>query len=382
MATLNLAEGTIFAGRYKVGRCIAAGGMGAVYEVVHVETDRHRALKVLLPHLVESDDMRERFRREARVAAQIQSAYIVDVFDAGIDETTQMPFLVMELLKGEELGKRLKRLGKFGFEATVGHLWQAALALDKTHRANIVHRDLKPENLFLCDEDDGPPKIKVLDFGIAKILVEGGTKANATRAMGTPLYMAPEQFRPKLKLSPATDIYALGLVAYTLLVGAPYWAEEQAAEANPYAFAATVMHGPSEPPTVRAARRGMKLPAAFDEWFAQATSTQPEKRFVKATVAIMSLASALGVPAPTSSAALAVDSKEPQDASAPAGQTPAGQTGSGSGGTVPMAVPTAGTGTEAMLGTNPGGYGLSASLPMVALEPPDTPNMGPQAQGS
>ncbi len=393
MSVVTLTAGSIFAGRYKVVRCIAAGGMGAVYEVVHVETERHRALKVMLPHLVESDDMRERFRREARVAAQIQSAYIVDVFDAGIDETTKMPFLVMELLTGEELGKRLNRVRKFEFEATVGYLWQTALALDKTHRANIVHRDLKPENLFLCEDDDGPPKIKVLDFGIAKIVAEGGTQANATRAMGTPLYMAPEQFMSKSKVSPATDIYALGMMAYTLVVGAPYWADEQAAESNPYAFAGAVMHGPQEPPTVRALRKGMRLPAAFDEWFAQATSAQPEQRFFKATVAIMGLASALGVPVPTSSAARAAPAAEPQGTSAASGQTPPGQTppgqtesrqtesrqpGSGPQGTVPLAEPTA-----PMPGTIASGYGVSATQPKAASEPRiETPHTGPLQDAS
>src|SRR5262245_8690188 len=109
----DLTEGTIFAGRYRVVRRIASGGIGAVYECVHIETARRRALKVMHPHILQSDEMRERFNREARVAADIESDFIVDVFDAGFDEATQMPFLVMELLRGEELGKRLKRLGRF-----------------------------------------------------------------------------------------------------------------------------------------------------------------------------------------------------------------------------------------------------------------------------
>ncbi len=392
MSMVTLAEGSIFAGRYKVLRRIAAGGMGAVYEVVHIETDSHRALKVMLPHLVESDDMRERFRREARVAAQIKSAYIVDVSDAGIDEATLMPFLVMELLQGEELGKRLRRVGRFGFEETVGHLWQAALGLDKTHRANIVHRDLKPENLFLCEDEDGPSRIKVLDFGIAKIVAEGGTKANATRAMGTPLYMAPEQFKSKSQVSPATDIYSLGMMAYTLLVGAPYWADEQATEDNPYAFAGLVMHGPPESPTVRAARRGVKLPEAFNEWFAQATSSQPEQRFFKATVAIKGLAAALAVPAAATSTGYATSSTDPQGASAVArqttqGQTGAGQTGQGQtgsgpqGGTVVLAESTSPLASVAP-GTNASGYGLSSSQPKVASVPRiDTPYMGAPVDG-
>ena len=109
--SFTLQEGTLFGGRYRIIRCIAKGGMGAVYEVTHLETDRRRALKVMLPQMIHNDELKERFKREARVAAQIDSEFIVDVFDAGIDEATDSPFLVMELLKGEELGRRLARLG-------------------------------------------------------------------------------------------------------------------------------------------------------------------------------------------------------------------------------------------------------------------------------
>src|SRR4051794_552900 len=111
MSVSALQNGSIFAGRYQVVGLIAAGAMGAVYEVVHLETQRRRALKVMLPHIVESAELRDRFKLEARIAAHIESKFIVDVFDAGIDDATEMPFLVMELLRGEELGKRLKRLG-------------------------------------------------------------------------------------------------------------------------------------------------------------------------------------------------------------------------------------------------------------------------------
>src|SRR5262245_19400648 len=141
--TATLSEGTIFAGRYRVVRSIAAGGMGAVYEVVHLETERRRALKVMHPHLFVNDEMRDRFKREARIAAHIESEYIVDVSDAGVDEATQMPFLVMELLRGEELGQRLKRMGRLAPGEVMTYLQQVALALARTHARNIVHRDLQ-----------------------------------------------------------------------------------------------------------------------------------------------------------------------------------------------------------------------------------------------
>src|SRR4051812_22381964 len=223
--SFGLQNGTIFAGRYRIVRCIAAGGMGAVYEVLHIETERRRALKVMLPHIVQDAELRERFKREARVAAQIESKFITDVFDAGVDDETGMPFLVMELLKGEELGQRLKKVGRFAPAEALNYLQQTASVLDKTHRAAIVHRDLKPANLFLVERDDEPPHIKVLDFGVAKIVAEGATSGGMTMTVGTPLYMAPEQFRNGI-IQPSADIFALGMIAYTLLVGHAYWAED------------------------------------------------------------------------------------------------------------------------------------------------------------
>jgi len=295
MSSLALAEGSLFAQRYQIVRCIAQGGMGAVYEVVHVETDRRRALKVMLPSFLQSDEMRARFRQEARVTARVESEYIVDVLDAGIDEATRMPFLVMELLTGEELDKRLLRAGRFEPHEVVTYLHQAALALDKTHKASIVHRDLKPANLFLTEREDGSPRIKVLDFGIAKLVADGATGGPATQLLGTPLYMAPEQFHLGCKISPAADIFALGMMAYTLLVGKAYWQDEIAMGGGMYALIAVVMHGPKEPPTARAARHGVGLPPELDAWFRQATALTPEERFPSASSAVVALGSVFGI---------------------------------------------------------------------------------------
>lgn len=295
MSLVSLVEGSVFAGRYQIVRSIAQGGMGAVYEVVHTETQRRRALKVMLPNMLQSQEMRDRFRQEACVTANIESEHIVDVLDAGIDEKTQMPFLVMELLRGEELDKRLKRLGRLDAREVVTYLHHVALALDKTHRASIVHRDLKPGNVFLTEREDGSLRAKILDFGVAKLIADGATSAGATQSLGTPLYMAPEQFNIGQKVSPAVDIFSLGMMAYTLLVGAPYWQEEISAGANIYAFAARAMHGPTEAATARAIRQGVSLPAAFDAWFARVTASAPQARFPMASAAIAALAEALGV---------------------------------------------------------------------------------------
>ncbi|WP_437959984.1 protein kinase [Sorangium sp. So ce119] len=304
----TLADGTVFAHRYRVVRLLALGAMGSVYEAVHLETNRRRALKVMHAYLFQSEEMRSRFKREAQITADIESEYIVDVFDAGIDEATGMPFLVMELLRGEELGKRLKRLGRLppGEVATI--LQQTASALDRTHAASIIHRDLKPENLFVTQRDDGTPRMKILDFGVAKLLAEGGTAAGVTRSLGTPIYMAPEQFRVDTKLTSAVDIYALGMIAYTLLVGTPYWSPEALSAGDVIAFALVVVHGPQESPVKRAMTNRVVLPPSFDAWFARATAVDPAARFRTASEAAQALSDVLGVatassgPAPRTSA--------------------------------------------------------------------------------
>jgi serine/threonine-protein kinase len=288
-----LAEGTVFQTRYQIVRCIKAGGMGAVYECVHLATQKRRALKVMLPQVVSGDGMRDRFELEARITASIESDLIVETFDAGVDPDTGAPFLVMELLRGTDLDALLEAQGPFAPDETVALLAQVALALDRTHAAGIVHRDLKPQNLFLTMRDDGSARVKVLDFGIAKVVADGSKTAEQTAAIGTPLYMAPEQVMGDGKIGPPADLYALGHLAYTLLVGAPYWAEERK-NLTTVAFMLHTMSGPPEPATTRAARRGVHLPAGFDAWFLRAVTRAPLDRFDCASTQIAYLAAALG----------------------------------------------------------------------------------------
>ncbi|WP_437669152.1 serine/threonine-protein kinase [Sorangium sp. So ce131] len=288
--SLGFIQGTLFDGRYRVVCGIATGAMGTVYEVVHVETERRRALKVMHPHLAENPAFQARFKLEARIAARIATEHIVEVFDAGIDAETGMPFLVMELLRGEELSTRIRRAGRLSPEETVAYLRQTAVALDKTHAAGVVHRDIKPSNLFLAQSDDDDElRIKVLDFGIAKLVAETALGAATTAALGTPLYMAPEQFSGR-SISKAVDIFALGMVAYTLLVGKAYWLNDMREFSNTLAFAATAIFGPQEPACARAASEGVQLPPAFDPWFAKATAREPEARFTSASAAVEALA--------------------------------------------------------------------------------------------
>ncbi len=270
--------------------------MGAVYEVLDERTRHRRALKAMLPLLIEDGAMCARFELEAKITGGVESDHLVNVLDAGVEEGTGIPYIVMDLLRGQSLGALLRQDGPILGAEVVTYLWQAALALDKTHAAGIVHRDLKPENLFLTHRDDGSPCIKLLDFGIAKLVAQTLPAVDTRPMMGTPFYMSPEQARNDRRIDGRADVYALGHIAYTLLVGEPYWHETFVEHGSPYLLISEVLKGTLEPPSARALRRaGILLPPAFDQWFMRATAVSPDDRFPKALVAVAGLADALGV---------------------------------------------------------------------------------------
>jgi eukaryotic-like serine/threonine-protein kinase len=321
MAAVDLATGSIFARRYQILRRLASGGMGAVYEALHLETRRRRALKVMLPELFTKPELRDRFRREAHVTSSVKSEFLVDVFDAGLDEASGMPFLVMELLEGEDLGRLVEREGPLAPSDVVAHLSQVASALDRTHAASIVHRDLKPENLFLTHREDGSSCVKILDFGISKVMNEAATGGPNTTSIGTPAYMAPEQIVGG-PVTPAADIHALGLIAYTLLTGRAYWQDDVESTDNALAFALRAAQGIREGAVSRAHRHGHELPVEFDAWFACTAALDPKRRFRTASEAALALADALGVPAPAvvpapSASRPAARAQKPANTSAP-----------------------------------------------------------------
>ncbi|AKT40539.1 serine/threonine-protein kinase [Chondromyces crocatus] len=293
---MMLHAGTLFHDRYRVVRSIQVGGMGAVYEVLDEKTESRRALKVLLPTTLQSADLRARFEREAKITGAIESNHVVHTLDTGLDEATGAPFLVMELLRGEELAAIVARQGLLSADEAMLYLRQAALGLDKVHAAGIVHRDLKLGNLFVVTQDDGTPCLKIIDFGVAKAIAPVAGEANKTRPLGTPLFMAPEQIRGDGRIGFAADIFALGHVTYVLLTGEPYWTEEADEAGSIHGFILAMIQGATEAATVRARRRrGVTLPPAFDVWFARATAMKPEERFSRATEAVAALAEALGV---------------------------------------------------------------------------------------
>jgi serine/threonine-protein kinase len=279
----------LVAGRYQPVRLIAKGGMGAVYEVEHARTGERLALKVLLSGVGASPDDLERFKREARASARIKSEHVVRVTDADVSpELDGAPFLVMELLEGMDL-ERKATAERPDAATVVDWLRQVATAIDKAHRLGIIHRDLKPENLFLATSEDRPPMIKVLDFGIVKLAESSEERSRATgegQIIGTPRYMAPEQASAGARIGPATDRFALGLVAYRLLTGESYF------RGDPINILAQLLYEPMRPPSERHPELGNTL----DAWFARACHRDPEARFGSAAEQVEALSAALGLP--------------------------------------------------------------------------------------
>ncbi len=212
--------GQVVAGKYRIERLLGRGGMGEVYEARHVLLGRRFAVKFLHAHLARGERAGSRFLREARAAGSLDSPHIAAVldFDTAPDGS---PFLVMEYLTGESLNVTLLREGRLPLARAIAILLQVCDGLEVAHRAGIVHRDLKPDNLLLTHQKDGTDSVKILDFGIAK-LVDGDADGNVTQSgavLGTPFYMAPEQARGDKAIDLRVDVYALGVLAYELLSG-------------------------------------------------------------------------------------------------------------------------------------------------------------------
>ena len=296
-----LDSGALVAGRYEIVAPLASGGSGLVYAATDRTTEKRVAIKVLGPHVLHERAAREKLRLEAIVAGRVESEHIVQVWDAGVDGVTGFPFLVMELLRGYDLQHWVEQHGPLDAAVAVEYLRQVASGLDKAHSwidseqrpAPIVHRDLKPENLFLTHREDGSPLVKILDFGLAKVI--SGSATLSTEVRGTPLYMAPEQLT-QAPVTPATDIWSIGLIAFFLLTGKCYWKSGRGNSAVLPAVLKEVGDGPTDLPRSRLKEIGVdiSLPSAFDQWFLRCVNLDPLRRFPTAGKAVRALGLALG----------------------------------------------------------------------------------------
>ena len=289
MAAPPIAIGDVLAGKYVIERAIGEGGMGIVFAARHRELEQRVAIKFLLPEFAEQGMAAERFRREARAAARMRGEHICRVLDVGTLDTG-IPFMVMEYLEGRDLASELDRRGQLPVEEAVGYVLEACEALAEAHVAGIIHRDLKPANLFLETRADGSRRIKVLDFGVSKLLLslsENGALTKTSSLVGSPLYMSPEQLDSAKDVDARTDVWALGVVLFELLTGnTPF-----RGETIPQLVAAVLQDAP-----VRFPQLAVPLPPGLAEVVSRTLAKQRDKRYAS----VAELAQALAPYAPPS----------------------------------------------------------------------------------
>lgn len=281
-----LTSGVVLSGRYRLDERIATGGMGDVWRGVDLVLARPVAVKVLLPALVSDPDFIARFRSEARIMAALRHPGVVQVFDCGADELPtgdQANYLIMEFVTGEPLSRQIEAAGRLDVAKTMSIVEQAAEALETVHRRGVVHRDIKPSNLVV--QENGT--VVLVDFGVARST--NVTSITHTDAVpGTALYMAPEQAAGR-PVSGATDIYALGAVAYCCLSGSPPFTGE-----SPLQVA--VAHLDEDPPELP-----HDIPEAVRALVRRALAKDPERRFSSGSA--MAAAARAAVSDPTAATA-------------------------------------------------------------------------------
>jgi len=266
-------EGTIVAGKYELERLIARGGMGAVWEGRDMELERPVAVKFMASAIASSKSLRARFLREAQAAAQLRTSHVVQIYEHGLHEKT--PFIVMELLEGEELHQRLKRERRIPLVTAARIVTQTAKALRRAHAKGIIHRDLKPANIFLATDDD-EEIVKILDFGIAKNIKRDsdGDTTRTGQVLGSPNYMSPEQARGFKEIDHRTDLWSLGVIIYRMVTGKPAFKGEAAGD--------VIVKICTDPLPV-ASQVATDLPVAIDQFLHKALARDPDARFQSAT---------------------------------------------------------------------------------------------------
>jgi serine/threonine protein kinase len=218
--------GQVIEGKYEVRSVIGSGGMGTVFEAKHIAIGRIVAIKALHPEQVENPIAVKRFHQEAWAAGSIGHPSLCEVYDVGL-LPDKAPFIVMERLVGQTLAQRLEKAARLAVREAVVVVMHVLAGLDAVHEKGIIHRDIKPENVFITEKKGHPRGVKVLDFGVSKILAGAGggeweEKSALTKTgvvMGTPYYVSPEQARARRDIDARTDIYSCGVVLYEALTG-------------------------------------------------------------------------------------------------------------------------------------------------------------------
>ena len=226
----SVKTGDVLGGKFRVERVLGEGGMGVVVAARNVHLDQRVAIKLLRSAALGQHDLHERFAREARAATRLKNEHVARVLDVGVLDDGA-PYIVMEHLEGSDLAVLLRQRKRLSVAEAVDYVLQACEAVAEAHGAGIIHRDLKPGNLFVTTGSDGLPLVKLLDFGISKVVRgAGGTQGSAltstTELLGSPLYMSPEQLQSTRDVGVGTDIWGLGVILYELVAGTPPFAAE------------------------------------------------------------------------------------------------------------------------------------------------------------
>jgi class 3 adenylate cyclase/tRNA A-37 threonylcarbamoyl transferase component Bud32 len=287
-------------GKYTLEHRIAGGGMGNIWVALDAQLQRRVALKLMTVERMSSASAREQFEREATAVAQLKNPHVVQIYDYGVDDDS--PYIVMELLEGEDLEARLTRLGRLSPAAAAQLLRQTAKALTAAHTAGIVHRDLKPANLFLA-RIDNEEVLKVLDFGLARLASEEAQGAG--KLMGTPRYMSPEQMRGEANLDHRSDLWSLGVVLYRALTGQFPFSQDAYGELMRNAGGVAIL-----PPSGVVPELGKDM----DAFFARALSAEPAQRFQSAREMANAFTALLEAGKPTRATKLLVVDDEPDAA--------------------------------------------------------------------
>jgi len=282
----ELSAGQVLNGKFRLERPLTQGGMGELWVAEHLTLGEPVAIKLILTDLAMQPDMSTRFKREAMAIAKLQRStqHVVQIHDYGLD--SGMPFIVMELLEGEDLDQRLQRAGRLQPREVLPLLAQLTKALHAAHLAKIIHRDLKPANIFLARKGD-EEILKVLDFGLAKGggLNVVGDKTAPGDVLGSPRYMSPEQARGTIELDGRSDLWSVGVVLFIALTGeAPFQSQK---------FGDLLLKICTEP-TPLATAIAPELPASIDAFFLRALSKNRDDRFASARELFSAFLESLG----------------------------------------------------------------------------------------
>lgn len=283
MTNFRLKPGTVLAEKYRLESVLGTGGMGTVYQAEHLALKAPVAVKVIDREVDEGDVALARFMREAQSAASLRSPHVVQILDYGMEG--KRPFMVMEMLEGEPLATRIKRLGRLSPQETFRVISHVSRAVSKAHEADIIHRDLKPDNVFLV-HNEGDEIAKVLDFGVAKVestQLDGEGHTRTGSLLGTPYYMSPEQAQGNKDIDARSDLWALGVIAFECMTGKRPFSSDGLGD---LVLQICIRDIPVPSKVV-------PVPPGFDDWFAKACNRDPDARFQTARDLAESLRDAL-----------------------------------------------------------------------------------------